>query len=62
MKNATKKSGGKLKETVFDKFLKKYRSILKEGEKECPLAEKVPGKKGRAKQTKSRNLLDRLKY
>jgi transposase len=41
-------------------YQKRYRSILDEGKKECPLSKKIEGKRGKQKQTKSRNLLDRL--
>ena len=60
MNEATKKAGGKLSEEDFKKFLRKYRSILRAGKKECPFEPKDPGKRGKPKQTKSRNLLDRL--
>lgn len=61
MKEATSKAGGELTESDFKKFLRNYRSILRKAEQESPLAEKEPGKRGRPKQSKSRNLLDRLK-
>jgi len=40
---------------------KEYQEILVSGEKECPLVEPKPGSKRKPKQSKSRNLLDRLK-
>lgn len=49
---------GKLPESISNAYRKKYRSILKQGEKECPLPEK--SKKGRIKKGKPRNLLERL--
>lgn len=60
MNDATNESGGVLSQKEFKEFLRKYRSILKAGHKECPRAEKKEGQRGRTKQTKSRNLLDRL--
>lgn len=41
-------------------YLKRYRRILAQGEAECPIADKPKGKRGKAKQSKSRNLLVRL--
>ncbi len=41
-------------------YIKQYRAILKEGEKESPLAIPIKGKRGRPKKSKSRNLLERL--
>ena len=55
--------GGVLNENEQKKKLKRYRDIIKQGGYECPIY--VPSKgsknKGRVKQTKERNLLDRLK-
>ena len=56
-----KDEGGVLPDTEIKKFKRRYRRILKMGEKECPLVSKVNGKKGRQKQSKSRNLLTRLR-
>jgi len=55
------KAGGKLPEVEIKKYQKRYRTILSKGEKECPLPEKVKGKRGRQKKSKSRNLLERLR-
>jgi transposase len=41
-------------------FQRRYRTILTQGEAECPITEKPEGKRGRTKKTKSRNLLERL--
>jgi transposase len=41
-------------------FQKRYQTILSNGKIECPLPEAIPGKKGRIKKSKSRNLLERL--
>ena len=58
---AVNKTGGKLPEVEIKRYQKRYRTILSKGEKECPLPEKVPGKRGRMKKSKSRNLLERLR-
>lgn len=50
----------KLSEIKIKFYQKKYRAILSQGENECP-ANKSNGKRGRTKQSKSRNLLERLK-
>jgi transposase len=60
MNEATQKSKGVLTKDVFKKYRAKYLRILKAGDIECPLAQKVEGRRGRTKQSKSRNLLDRL--
>jgi transposase len=57
----TEQSGGVLKKTQIARYQKQYRAILEKGEKECPTALKVTGKRGRTKQSFSRNLLDRFK-
>lgn len=61
MNEVVKKSNGKLSEIENKRYQKRYRSILTKGEKECPLPEKIKGKRGRTKKSKSRNLLDRLR-
>ena len=58
---AVKNAGGVLAPEIIKYYQKRYRDILTRGEKECPATEKIPGKRGRQKKTKSRNLLDRLK-
>lgn len=60
MNKAVIEAGGILPESEIKKFIRKYRIILKEGEKECPVPEKEKGKRGRVKKSKSRNLLERL--
>jgi len=55
------KSGGQLPEAEIKLYQKKYRTILTKGEKECPLPERVKGKRGRQKKSKPRNLLERLR-
>lgn len=59
--NAVKKAGGVLSKKEIKKYQKRYRTILTSGEKECPAAKKKEGKKGRTKNSKSRNLLVRLR-
>lgn len=61
MNDAIKKSdSGILPENEAAKYEKKYQSILEAGKIECPLAVKKTATRGRQKQSKSRNLLDRL--
>jgi transposase len=56
------KEGGVLEGEGQEKARITYRKLLEQGEKECPRApEKPPGKRGRTAQTKSRNLLERLR-
>jgi len=55
------KAGGALSEEEAIKYRKRYRNILTRGEKECPENEKEIGKRGQQKQSKSRNLLNRLR-
>lgn len=61
MNDAQEKNNGVIPGKLLKKFKARYRSILTTGDKECPYEEKEPGAKGRPKQTKSRNLLDRLR-
>jgi transposase len=60
---ATNDAGGQLEAHESEKYRQKYRSILKEAEKESPPPDesKRKGKRGRLKRTKSRNLLERLR-
>ncbi len=60
IKDLTDNLGGVLPKKEIEQFEKKYRSIISKGEKECPLAVKKEGDKGKVKQTRSRNLLDNL--
>ncbi len=55
-------AGGILDPKLSAKYRRKYRSILKKGEDECPEPDrpKKKGKRGRIKKSKSRNLLERL--
>jgi transposase len=55
------KAGGMLGKRRQDEVRKKYRSLMRKGDKECPKPEPKPsGKRGRAAKGKSRNLLERL--
>jgi transposase len=53
-------AGGALSVERSEEYRKKYRKILKDGESESPPLLKVEGKRGRTKNTFSRNLLERL--
>ncbi len=53
-------TGGKLAGFEQKRYQRRYRKILSNGKKECPLNPKIPGKRVRTAQSKSRNLLDRL--
>lgn len=55
-------AGGRLDEVRDQSYRQKYRDILAEGEKECPLPSLEPTqpKRKRIKKSKSRNLLERL--
>lgn len=59
--NNEKIKTGFIPEAHQDLFQKRYRTILAAGESECPITHKPEGRRGRAKQSKSRNLLDRLR-
>jgi transposase len=54
-------SGGILTGRKITNSRKRFRAILKKGEKECPVTPKTHGKRGRTKQSFSRNLLERFK-
>lgn len=54
------KRGGKLSVQRQDEACKEYRAIIALGEKECPENTEKNGKRGRIKQSKGRNLLQRL--
>jgi len=56
-------AGGALDTLAANKYRAKYRSILKQGEIECPepVKPRIKGKRGRIKRSKSRNLLERLR-
>ena len=56
-------AGGALDAKESEKYRRKYRNIIKQGEVECPepIRPKKKGKRGRIKRSKSRNLLERLR-
>ena len=56
-------AGGALDAKESEKYRRKYRNIIKQGEVECPepIRVKNKGKRGRIKRSKSRNLLERLR-
>lgn len=58
---AVKKADGQLSQRSQSAFRAQYRRIINRGEKECPMAEGEPNKRGRTKQSKARNLLNRLR-
>lgn len=55
MRDAVEEAGGALSKKTVTQLRKKYRKILRKAEKECPLNSKTRA------QTKSRNLLERLR-
>jgi transposase len=57
---AVEKANGRLSSRSQAAFRKQYRQIIARGKRECPAAPKISGKRGRTKQSKPRNLLDRL--
>ena len=59
---AVDQAGGALKVDKAERFRKRYRSLLKQAEYECPPPKKPEGKpkRGRLKRSKARNLLERL--
>lgn len=62
IKDKTEASGGELTARQQTYYQEKYRQCLLEAEKECPAnTKRKPGQRGRIKQSKSRNLLVRLR-
>lgn len=62
IKEAVDRAGGKLAEKESHRYLKRYRSLLKRAEIECPEPKGGgPPKRGPRKKSKSRNLLERLR-
>ena len=63
MNNETTKANGLLAQTNAQQYVSKYQNILEEGDVECPppATKKPDGKRGRTANTKSRNLLERLR-
>ena len=63
MNKQVKEAGGEFSETQAKPLIKRYRTLLTQGEKECPLiTERPDGKRGKIAQSKSRNLLSRLRH
>jgi transposase len=58
---AVKEAGGEISSSEAKKYETRYEKILNLAENECPPAEKKEGSRGRIKNTKSRNLLERLR-
>lgn len=62
MRDAKRAAGGAVTDVVtIEGFSARYDGLLAAGDQECPLAPKAEGKRGRTKQTKARNLLERLR-
>jgi transposase len=59
--DATTHAGGCLDQAVAKSFRSRYRNILTRGNDECPAAVSHNTKRARSAQSKSRNLLDRLR-
>jgi len=60
--DATNQAGGGLDEAAAKSFRSRYRNILTRGHSECPPAVSNNASAKRAAQSKSRNLLDRLRH
>ncbi len=56
-------AGGALDAQEAQKYRRKYRALIKQGETECPepIGTRKKGQRGRIKKSKSRNLLERLR-
>lgn len=61
MNQLTKENDGALTESQAKPLMKRYRTLLTQGNKECPENAAIAGKRGRTAQSKSRNLLNRLR-
>ena len=59
--NVEVNAGAELSATSQKTYRKQYRAIIARGEKECPKVEATLHKRGKTKQSKARNLLDRLR-
>lgn len=55
-----KAQGGALPSEQARQYTARYRTLLQQAEKECPLPDKKPAQRGRVKRSKARNLLERL--
>jgi len=63
MRRAVNDAGGALDEAADKQYRQRYQEVIDRGDRECPLAVRPEGEKkrrGRVKQSKARNLLDRL--
>ena len=58
--NSEKIKEGFISSERQEAFQRRYRTILTQGERECPITDKPSAKRGRTKKSKSRNLLERL--
>lgn len=58
--NDQKTTVGFVQAAEHGSFLDRYRRILAQGQAECPKTDKPEGARGKAKKSKSRNLLERL--
>jgi transposase len=60
---AVREAGGVLPKKAAKSFRSRYRNILTRADRECPMqaADKRTGKRGQIPQSKSRNLLERLR-
>ena len=58
---AVKDAGGALGSATAARFRRRYRGILTRADRECPARPPKPGTQRRVAQTKSRNLLERLR-
>lgn len=54
-------NNGEISKWEQAKYRRRYREIISAGLKECTRMERKPGQPGRVKQTKARNLLERLR-
>jgi transposase len=54
------KAGGALPETNQKERQKLYRAIVRQADKECPPEERKKARRGKQKQSKERNLIERL--
>ncbi len=61
MNQLTKDNSGALTETQAKPLIKRFRTLLTQGNKECPENLEKSGKRGKVAQPKSRNLLNRLR-
>jgi transposase len=60
--DAVDKAGGKLSQKKAQRYLKRYRSLLRRANQQCPEPRSTgPRKRGRPKKNKARNLLERLR-